>query len=378
MSKLRVATVYLGRHGGGPIYALSMAKALNEICVQRVFISRNVENFEDWINSSIDLRYFQTFERKSDMIWSMVFPRKTGSVIKQILQFSPDVIYYPMGHLWNGKISVSAKGNDRDVTIVETMHDPIAHSGENKGLFKLARRVLDGSMKSADKCIILSSVFKDYVKENYGFEDQNIIVLPHGVFDYYTKFVSNNSGTLQKRAKFRIGFVGRISKYKGIDVLLEAFLELQRQIDVELLVAGSGQFQEIERSLISRIPQEKITVINKWLSHEEIAQCISSLDVLVCAYRDGTQSGVVSAAYALGVPVIVSDSGGLPEQAGYGKYALISKAGDFRSLMECVRNLLNDSSLIMKITNESRKHSTENLSWSVLAKRLIGFFESGK
>ncbi|WP_214079669.1 glycosyltransferase [Mesotoga sp.] len=46
MSKLRVATVYLGRHGGGPIYSLSMAKALNRARVQWVFFSKSCGNVD--------------------------------------------------------------------------------------------------------------------------------------------------------------------------------------------------------------------------------------------------------------------------------------------------------------------------------------------
>jgi len=121
-----------------------------------------------------------------------------------------------------------------------------------------------------------------------------------------------------------------------------------------------------------------INVINKWLSHEEIAQFISSLDVLVCAYRDGTQSGVVSAAYALGVPVIVSDSGGLPEQAGYGEYACVVKAGCSNSLLEGLSRVLNSPQTRMSLAETAKKYADQYLLWKALAKNLLRLINEGK
>lgn len=119
-------------------------------------------------------------------------------------------------------------------------------------------------------------------------------------------------------------------------------------------------------------------MIDGRLSDEEIAQCISSLDILVCAYRDGTQSGVVSAAYALGVPVIVSDSGGLPEQAGYGEYAYVVKAGDPKRLVEGLSLLLNNREMRAILANRAKQYADTHLAWNALATNLLRFLHEGK
>ena len=374
IDRIKVATVYLGRMGGAPIYALSMAKALDKLCEQRVFLSSSIENAEKWKESELNCSFYETFDSNMQALLSLILSKNLYTLKRDIIDFEPDVIYYPMSHLWDYRISRTVKRELGKAIVVETVHDPLMHSGE-----KLLRRLADGqfnkAIRASDKCVILSSVFRKIMASRYGFNTQDILVLPHGVFDYYTQFDGQDSG-IPKRARFRIGFVGRISRYKGVDLLLEAFKGLWKEHDAELLIAGSGAVAESEKQIIEQLPEERITVINRWLTHQEIAKYICSTDILVCAYRDGTQSGVASAAYALGVPVIVSDSGGLPEQAGYGEYALVVKAGDSKSLAQGITSLLTNKDERERLSSNALAHARRSLSWEILAKKLVGFLSN--
>jgi len=373
---IKVATVYLGRMGGAPVYALSMAKALDKLCEQRVFLSSSIENTEQWRKARLNCSFYKTFDSNMQALLSLIFSKDLHTIKRDIVDFEPDVIYYPMSHLWDYRISRAVKQELSNVIVVETVHDPLMHSGE-----KLLRRLADGQFDKAvrisDKCVVLSSVFQKTMTSRYGFKQQDVLVLPHGVFDYYTQFHGQNT-EVPKRARFRIGFVGRISRYKGVDILLEAFKEVWEELDAELLIAGSGAIAESESNLIKQLPEERVTVVNRWLTHQEIARYICSTDLLVCAYRDGTQSGVASAAYALGVPVIVSDSGGLPEQAGYGEYALVVKAGDSKSLAQGIISLLTNQDERGGLSSKALVHARTSLSWEVLAKRLVEFLSNAR
>jgi glycosyltransferase involved in cell wall biosynthesis len=56
-----------------------------------------------------------------------------------------------------------------------------------------------------------------------------------------------------------------------------------------------------------------LQLIDRYLSNSDAAALFRSASVVVCPYRDATQSGVVLSAFAFGVPVIASAVGGLPE-----------------------------------------------------------------
>ena len=59
---------------------------------------------------------------------------------------------------------------------------------------------------------------------------------------------------------------------------------------------------------------EDVIFINRWLSDVEFLDLISGANRVICLYKEASQSGVVSAAQSLKVPLLVSDIGGLPNQ----------------------------------------------------------------
>jgi len=72
-------------------------------------------------------------------------------------------------------------------------------------------------------------------------------------------------------------------------------------------------------------------------------------------------------------PVIVSDSGGLPKQVGYGKYGLIAKAGDSQSLSAAIMRLYEDEDLRRTLVRSAREYIEQSINWESLAQKLADF-----
>jgi glycosyltransferase involved in cell wall biosynthesis len=182
---------------------------------------------------------------------------------------------------------------------------------------------------------------------------------------------------VKQGVQFLVTFLGRIKRYKGLEVLLKAFQKFEvGKSDVRLIIAGEGKLSRKEVRLISELPENKVYVLNRWLSDAEIAYLVKASDVIVAPYICGTQSGVVSMAFAAGKPVIVSDSGGLPEQVGFGRFGLIAKAGDVFSLSEALEHIYVDSELRKTLVNNIKRHALEELSWRNQASKLYEFMSS--
>jgi glycosyltransferase involved in cell wall biosynthesis len=120
---------------------------------------------------------------------------------------------------------------------------------------------------------------------------------------------------------FTIAYVGRISVDKGIDVLAEAVALLTRSADgerrVRLLIAGDDRFvPEPQRRRVHaalRQPGLEVELLG-WVSPLE---AYSRADVCAFPSRWFEPFGlVVAEAMALGIPVVVSDAGALPEVVG--------------------------------------------------------------
>jgi glycosyltransferase involved in cell wall biosynthesis len=108
----------------------------------------------------------------------------------------------------------------------------------------------------------------------------------------------------------RLGYVGLIKPYKGVERLVDAFAEASA-IDpaLSLHVAGKPVDREVERRL--EVAAERIAGLRttlRYLSEEEFAEVITSSELVVLPYRFMHNSGAALAALSLARPVLVPDN----------------------------------------------------------------------
>lgn len=109
-------------------------------------------------------------------------------------------------------------------------------------------------------------------------------------------------------------FFGLVRKYKGLDLLLEAFADcVQEDPRLKLLVVG--EFYEDPESYLSIIKnrgiEQSVTVENRFVANEEVERYVEASDVIALPYRSATQSGVLNVAYGFYKPAIVTNVGEL-------------------------------------------------------------------
>jgi glycosyltransferase involved in cell wall biosynthesis len=120
-------------------------------------------------------------------------------------------------------------------------------------------------------------------------------------------------------------FCGFVRPYKGLDVLLDALPLVLAERPVHLLVAGEfWSSNSPYQGQIARLGLEKaVTILNRYLTNEELSACIAQAAVVVLPYRTATQSAVIQTAFGQNTPVITTNVGGLPEVVDNGRTGLI-------------------------------------------------------
>ncbi len=110
-------------------------------------------------------------------------------------------------------------------------------------------------------------------------------------------------------------FFGFIRRYKGLDLLLDAWPLVRARRPVELVVAGEfyddADLCRTKAAAAGGPPA--VRLLDRYLPDAEVETVFKAADVVVLPYRTATQSGVTEVAYALGLPVITTDVGGLAE-----------------------------------------------------------------
>jgi glycosyltransferase involved in cell wall biosynthesis len=143
-----------------------------------------------------------------------------------------------------------------------------------------------------------------------GIDPAKIKLIPRGI-DIDRFHPSRRSDVLAERYGIDTAttflYVGRVSKEKNLDVLVDAFRQLARaRSDVHLMVVGDGPYLDEMRGDLADSP----ATFSGYLTGDELAQVYASADVFVFPSTTDTFGNVVLEAQAAGIPVVVTDQGG--------------------------------------------------------------------
>lgn len=149
------------------------------------------------------------------------------------------------------------------------------------------------------------------------------------------------------RRKLRFGFIGGISKHKGVHVLLDAFARLGSA--AELSVWGDSS----DRAYCERMRARALASGARWngpFEHAQLGACLAQIDVLVVPsiwYENYPIA--IREAFAALRPVIASRVGALPESVRDGVDGLLFEVGDADSLACAMRRCVEEPELVPRL-----------------------------
>lgn len=235
-----------------------------------------------------------------------------------------------------------------------SIHDSVAHSGEGSWKDKAALFVYKNKIKSYFFYSFYSR--NTFLKQHKSIKKENTTVLQFEPYTYYKdlklKKATDDSFIL---------FFGRISPYKGIDILIEAIPRVLKYFpDQKFVIAGKGSIEDLLSNISTEV-RKNIIRIDKYLDTKEISNLIYNCKFVVCPYRDASQSGVLMTTNALGKSVLASDVGAFPEYIKNEKNGKIV-APEANALSEGIIDILTnkryidyESYIASDVSNKSRE-----------------------
>ncbi|WP_297700614.1 glycosyltransferase [uncultured Fibrobacter sp.] len=196
-------------------------------------------------------------------------------------------------------------------------------------------------------------------------------------------------------SKFKILFVGRHIERKGICYLIEAAKYLPRD-QFEIRIVGVGdlteQLKEQAASVIARnVSDEAIQsgfaaqsaeiIFTGKLSPEALANeyktaNVFTLPAIVDSKGDTEGLGVVLIeAMELGLPVVASNVGGIPDVVVDGETGILVPEKDPKALAEAYKRLASDNELVKKLLAGAQKRIGECFNWDRIVERQIAVYE---
>lgn len=170
-------------------------------------------------------------------------------------------------------------------------------------------------------------------------------------------------------------FFGLIRKYKGLDLLIEAFSKtLMNSSDVILAIVGEAyEPQQKYTKLIRNLNlNERVICDFNYATIEKASQVFCAADVIAQTYISATQSGVTPLAYHFRTPLLVSDLPGLRTPILEDQTGIITEI-EPEKIAENIQKILSDDAL--SSFRSAFEKVDEKYSWKSFGQSLMSFMD---
>ena len=238
-----------------------------------------------------------------------------------------------------------------------------------------SRRQLAGARRAfgaMDAVVAHSEHGAQRLRDQVGLDPDRVRVIHHGAFDYLTHLPEEKPlpAELEGAEGPVILFFGLLRPYKGIDILLEAFREIE---GAELWIVGNPRMDLEPLQRLAAEAPGRVRFLTRFVEDAEIPALLRRADVVTLPYRDAEHSGVLYAALAFGKPLVLSAVGGFPEVAEQGAARLIPP-GDPTALAATLSELVTDDAARAQLGEAAANAASTSYSWDQAAQRTLTLY----
>ncbi len=254
-------------------------------------------------------------------------------------------------------------------------------------------KLLEHKLKQSTFTVVCTGYFCQHLQRNMNHTHPKDIYLNyHGLSPKICDRVEARKAMPAKRDNrtepFSILTIGRLVPTKGHDLLITAVSELVKQgRKVELKIVGSGPEETNLKEHITQIERQFSLSLKDnirflgMLSFSEVMEQFEQVDCFALACRmisgqppDGIPN-VIAEAMAMGIPVISTNMGAIPELVEHEKTGLLAEPNDVTSLITQLTKLMDDTALKNKMIIDARSKVLASFDQKKNVGDLIKIFE---
>ena len=166
---------------------------------------------------------------------------------------------------------------------------------------------------------------------------------------------------LMRAALPTFAYLGRLKKYKGVDIVIRAFAELAHPT-ATLEIAGSGDHREALEALVASLDLgARVRFLGRISEDGKLALLRRAWGLVFASPKEGWGITNLEAA-ACGTPVVASNSPGLRESVKDGETGFLVPHGDERKMAEAMGHLATSASLVASLGARGRSFA-ESFTW---------------
>lgn len=234
------------------------------------------------------------------------------------------------------------------------------------GAVNFCARFAENWLRTRTACwVTVSNFLRNYAWTVLGIPAERTEVVPNGI-DLPGEIPSWYS-------RPTVGIVARLVPTKGVDVFLQAIQLLRPEIpELSAVVIGAGPERDNLEFLCHRLGLGKVV---KFMGHrDDVPRLLRQMAVFVLPTRSEGLGISLMEAMALGVPVVATGVGGVPELVRHRFTGLLVPEDDTNAIARSVRQILGDRETAENLRRGAYKHLAENYSTAAMLKRTLQLY----
>ena len=354
---MRIGIVCYPTYGGSGVVATELGLELSKRGHEVHFITYNQPVKLNLFNNNI--HYHEVIVPDYPLFHYQPYELALSSKIVDMAQLHKiDIlhVHYAIPHAYAAYMSKQMlKTRGINLPIVTTLHGTDITLVGSHPYYKNA---VEFSINNSDA---VTSVSKDLKRDTLSFFNikKNIEVIPNFVdLEKYIHVHENcNRGVLANEDEKIITHISNFRKVKRIDDVINSFNLINKEINSKLILLGDGPERIKAEKLCDELNlNEKVLFLG---ASNEIAKILCLSDVFILASTTESFGLVALEAMASSVPVVSTNSGGLPEVNKNGFSGYLSDVGDINSMAKNAIKILEDSAKLMNFKKNAKQQANK-------------------
>jgi glycosyltransferase involved in cell wall biosynthesis len=248
------------------------------------------------------------------------------------------------------------------------------HNVRRRGEGRLVTALTRSLVSRMDALVVHTRDAAALLVERFGAAPERIHRIPHGALDYLTRLPEERPLPPELAAVEApvILWFGNVRRYKGVDVLLDAFAEIQ---GAELWVVGKPEMPMSPLHELARRASGTVRFVERFVPDPEIPAYFRRADLVALPHRTIDQSGVLYAALAFAKPMVIAAVGGFREVGEEHGAARLVPPEDPAALAGALRELLADAPARALLSAGAAAAAAGPYSWDEIGRRTLALYK---
>lgn len=241
------------------------------------------------------------------------------------------------------------------------------HGGRYAGFLAdssaVVRMITSVLVRGATRVIVLGSIWRDFVVSELDVPESKVAVIVNGT----PRIVPAAAVRTGSNSKVRVIFSGRLDAKKGVADLIQAADSLYEEFaEFELVFMGDSR----DSSLLAEVESRPYSIVTGWLAHDQVVEQLALCDIFVLPSHDEGFPMAMVEAMSLGLPVIVTSVGAIPDAVVDGREGYLIEARDVQGLTRSLRSLVLDGSLRQEMGRSAYSRWKTQLDSELMARNI--------